>query len=53
MTPIIEILRSLLTDGTGGSEAWVALAWILGILAISYALALNIYSRREPITAGQ
>jgi ABC-2 type transport system permease protein len=53
MTPIIETLRSLLTDGTGGSEAWVALAWIVGILAVSYALALNIYRRREPITAAQ
>ena len=53
MTPIIETLRSLLTDGTGGGEAWVALAWIVGILAVSYALALNIYRRREPITAGQ
>jgi ABC-2 type transport system permease protein len=53
MTPIIETLRSLLTNGTGGGQAWIALAWILGILIVSYTLALSIYRRSEPVTAGQ
>lgn len=52
MTPIIETMRSLLTDGTAGDEVWIALAWILGILAASYTLALSIYRRSEPVTAG-
>jgi ABC-2 type transport system permease protein len=53
MTPIIETMRSLLTDGTAGNDIWIALAWMLGILAVSYALALSIYRRSEPVTAGQ
>ncbi len=53
MTPIIETMRSLLTDGTAGNEIWIALAWILGILVVSYTLALSIYRRSEPATAGQ
>ncbi len=53
MTPIIETLRSLLTNGSAGSQAWIAVAWILGILIVSYTLALSIYRRREPVTADQ
>jgi ABC-2 type transport system permease protein len=53
MTPIIETMRSLLVDGTAGNEFWVALGWIIGILVVSYALALSIYRRSEPVTAGQ
>ena len=53
MTPIIETLRSLLTDGTPGSDLWSALGWILGILIVSYTLALGFYRRSEPVTAGQ
>jgi len=53
MTPIIETLRSLLTDGTTGNQAWVALAWILGILVVSYTLALAIYRRSQPVTAAR
>jgi len=53
MTPIIETMRSLLTEGTAGSDIWIALAWILGILVVSYTLALSIYRRSEPVPAGQ
>ncbi|MGA7281509.1 MAG: ABC transporter permease [Acidimicrobiia bacterium] len=53
MTPIIETMRSLLTDGTPGNELWVALAWILGILVVSYTLALSFYRRREPVPVAQ
>jgi ABC-2 type transport system permease protein len=53
MTPIIETMRSLLTDGTPGNDLWVALAWILGILIVSYTLALSVYRRSEPVPAGQ
>jgi ABC-2 type transport system permease protein len=51
MTPIIETMRSLLTDGTAGPDIWAALAWVAGILIVSYALALRIYRRRAPVPA--
>jgi ABC-2 type transport system permease protein len=53
MTPIIETMRSLLTDGTAGPDIWAALAWAAGILVVSYTLALRIYRRRAPVTAAQ
>jgi ABC-2 type transport system permease protein len=53
MTPIIETMRSLLTDGSPGHALWVALAWILGILVVSYTLALSFYRRRQPVPIAQ
>jgi ABC-2 type transport system permease protein len=53
MTPIIETMRSLLTDGTPGNRIWAALAWSVGILIVSYTLALRVYRRSEPVPAGQ
>jgi ABC-2 type transport system permease protein len=49
MTPIIETMRSLLTEGTPGPDLGAALAWTLGILAVSYILALGVYRRRAPV----
>lgn len=51
MTPIIETMRSLLTEGTPGPDIWVALAWTAGILVVSYTLAVGIYRRRAPVPA--
>ncbi len=53
MTPIIDTMRSLLTDGTPGHDIWAALAWVVGILIISYTLALSVYRRRAPVPAAQ
>jgi ABC-2 type transport system permease protein len=53
MTPIIETMRSLLNEGTAGPDIWPALAWIAGILVVSYALALRVYRRRAPVPAPQ
>jgi ABC-2 type transport system permease protein len=53
MTPIIETLRSLLTDGTPGNDLLGALAWSLGILILFYTLALRVYRRSTPVPAGQ
>jgi len=53
MTPIIETMRSLLTDGTPGNDLWGALAWSVGILVVSYTLALSVYRRRQPVPAAQ
>ncbi len=51
MTPIIETMRSLLTEGTPGPDLWAALAWSLGILVVSYTLALRVYRRSAPVPA--
>lgn len=51
MTPIIETMRSLLTQGTTGPDLWAALAWSAGILIVSYTLALGLYRRRAPVAA--
>jgi ABC-2 type transport system permease protein len=53
MTPIIETMRSLLTEGTPGADIWIALAWSVGILVVSYTLALTLYRRSEPVTSPQ
>ena len=53
MTPIIETMRSLLTDGTPGPDVWAAVTWAAGILVVSYTLALGIYRRSEPVPAAQ
>jgi ABC-2 type transport system permease protein len=53
MTPIIETMRSLLTEGTAGSDLWVALAWAAGLLVVSYTLALAVYRRSAPIPAAR
>jgi ABC-2 type transport system permease protein len=53
MTPIIESMRSLLTDGTAGPDIWAAVAWAAGILVVSYTLALRIYRRTAPVAAAQ
>ena len=53
MTPIIETMRSLLTEGTPGPDIWAALAWAAGILVVSYTLALGIYRRSAPVPAAQ
>jgi len=53
MTPIIETMRSLLTNGTPGADIWIALAWSVGILVVSYTLAVRLYRSSEPVTAPQ
>ncbi len=46
MTPIIETMRSLLTDGVVASSAGAAIAWCVGLLVTSYILALRIYKTK-------
>ena len=46
MTPIVETMRSLLGNGTAGSEVWVAFAWIVGILVAMYVASLAVYKRK-------
>ena len=53
MTPIIETMRSLLTEGTTGPNLGAALAWAAGILVVFYTLALSVYRRRAPVQVAQ
>jgi ABC-2 type transport system permease protein len=53
MTPIIETMRSLLTEGTPGPDIWAALAWAAGILVASYTLAMRVYRRSAPVPAAR
>lgn len=50
LTPIIETMRSLLTNGAAGGKVWIAIAWCVGILVVMYVLSLSVY-RRKTITA--
>ena len=51
MTPIIETMRSLLTEGHAGPRHVGHAAWAAGILIVSYTLALRIYRRHAPLPA--
>lgn len=46
-TPIIETMRSLLTNGTAGNKAGLAFAWTVGILVVFYALSIQAYKKRS------
>jgi len=49
-TPIIETMRSLLTTGTAGDKAWIALAWCVGILVVMYGLSIWRYKKKTLAT---
>jgi ABC-2 type transport system permease protein len=46
MTPIIETMRSLLTNGTIGDNAVAAFVWCVGLLVVTYALAVRVYKTK-------
>jgi ABC-2 type transport system permease protein len=46
VTPVIETLRGLLLGTPVGSNAWTALAWCAGILAVSITLSGVLFRRR-------
>jgi len=50
LTPIVETMRSLLTNGTPGDSAWMALAWIIGIL-VAFYLASLLLNKTKAIAA--
>jgi len=45
MTPIVETMRSLLTNGTAGPDVFVAIGWCVLLLAGFYALAIRAFKR--------
>ncbi|WP_086149770.1 ABC transporter permease [Cellulosimicrobium sp. KWT-B] len=46
VTAIVDTLRSLFAGQPVGSDIWVALAWLVGILVLAYAWATALYRRR-------
>jgi ABC-2 type transport system permease protein len=46
VTPIVDAIRSLLTEQPVAGDLWVALAWCIGILVVAWVLAMRIYRRR-------
>ena len=46
VTAIVNTVRALFAGDVVGSSIWAALAWLVGILAIAYALAIATYRRK-------
>lgn len=46
VTSIVDTIRELLAGTPVGSSVWIALAWLVGILVVAYALANGIYRRK-------
>ena len=46
VTSIVDTLRALFAGQPAGGDAWVAVAWCLGLLVVSYLLATATYRRR-------
>ena len=46
VTSIVNTIRDLFTGAPIGTDIWIALAWLVGILIVAYAFAMGIYRRR-------
>jgi ABC-2 type transport system permease protein len=46
VTSIVNTIRDLFTGAPIGTDIWIALAWLVGILAVAYIFAAVIYRRR-------
>lgn len=46
VTSIVDTIRALLAQQPVGGATWVALAWLVGILAVTSSFA-NLNSRRK------
>lgn len=46
VTAIVNAIRSLLYGGTVGNDIWIALAWCVGIMVISYIFASKAFKRQ-------
>jgi ABC-2 type transport system permease protein len=53
MTPIIETMRTLLTNGTTGPHLWTALTWATTILIAFATLSLRTYHHSTPALTAQ
>ena len=46
VTTIVNTIRDLLTQQPVGTDIWIALAWLVGILIVAYCFAMVIYRRK-------
>src|SRR3954454_16746113 len=46
VTSIVNSIRALFAGTPVGSDIWIALAWLVGILVVAYAFAVAIYRRK-------
>ena len=46
VTSVVDTIRALFAEQPVGSDIWVALAWLVGILVVGYGLAVAAYRRR-------
>jgi ABC-2 type transport system permease protein len=46
VTSIVDAIRALFAGSPVGSDIWIALAWCVGILVVTYAFAMRIYHRK-------
>ena len=46
VTAIVDTTRALFAGQPVGTDIWVALAWLVGIMAVAFAFAMRIYRRK-------
>ena len=46
VTTIVNAIRDLLTQQPVGTDIWIALAWLVGILIVAYTFAMATYRRK-------
>ncbi|MBG0740637.1 ABC transporter permease [Paeniglutamicibacter antarcticus] len=46
VTSIVNTIRALFAQQAVGSEVWIALAWLVSLLAVAYAFAIATYGRK-------
>jgi ABC-2 type transport system permease protein len=46
VTSIVNTIRDLLTQQPVGTDIWIALAWLVGILLVAYTFAMATYRRK-------
>ncbi|GAA3518247.1 ABC transporter permease [Actinocatenispora rupis] len=46
VTPIVNTIRDIFAERPVSTDIWVALAWMVGILAVSFAFAMVVYRRK-------
>ena len=46
VTTIVNAIRDLLTQQPVGTDIWIALAWLVGLLIVAYTFAMATYRRK-------
>jgi ABC-2 type transport system permease protein len=46
VTSIVNTIRALLYEGSIGNDIWIALAWCVGIMVITYFFAIKAFKRQ-------